>query len=125
MSAVLKRAKQFYCKAMTLEFVICLSLTLVIAVFCSFYQAYAFLLGTLIAFLPQIIFIYYVLFRKNAQKVTALYRGEGLKWLMTIVLMVVVLKTVTSLNMILFFTGYFLGLFCNGIFPIFLNRQTQ
>lgn len=125
MSAVLRRAKQFYCKAMTVEFVICLSLTLVISFGGSFYQAYSFFLGSLIAFLPQVIFIYYVFFRKNTQKVTALYRGEGLKWLMTIVLMVFVLKTVTSLNMILFFTGYFLGLFCNGIFPIFLNRQTQ
>ncbi|WP_170152434.1 ATP synthase subunit I [Vespertiliibacter pulmonis] len=110
---------------MIVEFVICLSLTLVIALCSSFHQAYSFFLGSLIAFFPQIIFIYYVLFRKNTQKVTALYRGEGLKWLITIVLMVFVLKTAISLNMMIFFAGYFLGLFCNGIFPIFLNRQTQ
>lgn len=125
MSAVLGRAKKFYCKAMTVEFVIFFSLALLIGLCSSFYQAYSFFLGCFIAFLPQIVFIYYVLFRKNTQKVTALYRGEGIKWLMTIVLMVFVLKTVTSLNMIFFFTGYFLCLFCNGIFPIFLNRQTQ
>lgn len=122
MSAVLKRAKNFYCKAMAVELVIFISIVLLLAVLRSSKDSISFLLGVLVSFLPQCVFIYWVFFRKNLQKVTAFYRGEGLKWLVTIVLMVLVLKMVT-LNMVLFFLGYFLCLFCNGVFPIFLNRQ--
>lgn len=128
MSAVLERTKRLYLKAMWVESVGLASVVLLCGVCVDFSAAFSLLLGGFASFLPFCLFVYWVFFRKsakNANKMTAFYRGEGLKWLATIVLMVAVLKGYPNLNVLAFFGGYFLCLVCNSLLPIVLKRQTQ
>lgn len=127
MSAVLQQTKQLYRKVMFVECCGVVSGALLVLLVQNVSAAFAFLLGGLSSFLPQCLFIFWVFFRKNTKntnKMAAFYRGEGLKWLATIVLMVAVLIGFPNLNVLLFFSGYFLFLICNGLLPIFLTQRT-
>lgn len=127
MSAVLKRTKKLYQKVMIVELVALVSISLLILFLQPIESTISFFLGGLASFLPQCVFIYWVFFRnvaKNANKMTAFYRGEGLKWLATIVLLVVMFKGYSSLNLVLFFSGYFVFLLCNSLLPIFIKART-
>lgn len=127
MSAVLESTQKRYRKVIGIELVLLVSLSLLISIGLSQWSGLSFSLGAFTSLLPQCLFIYWVFFRqkaKNANKITAFYRGEGLKWLATIVLMVIALKMVSTLNIALFFAGYFLFLLCNSLLP-FLVKVTR
>lgn len=53
---------------------------------------------------------------------TALYRGEGLKWLLTIVLVVASFKLMMNLNVLAFFIGYIMMLVFNNLIPFVLSK---
>lgn len=125
MSAVLDRTRTLYRKVMLLESGLLWLLSL--GIFCYAVEGgISFLLGGLASFLPFCLFAYWLFFRqsvaKKANKITAFYRGEGLKWLATIVLVVLGLKLYADLHIGLFFSGYFLFLVANSLLPIILKR---
>lgn len=128
MSAVLERTKRLYQKTMWVELAVLVSAFLLYGIFADFSAAVSFLLGGMASFLPFCLFVYWVCFRKkvnHGNKMTTLYRGEGLKWLATILLIVAVLKGYPNLNVFAFFCGYFLCLVCNGLLPMILRQQIQ
>lgn len=129
MSAVLALIKQQYLRVIRIELMLLVSLSLLIGISVEspLISAISFVLGALASLLPQCLFIYWVFFRKkakNSHKMATFYRGEGLKWLATIMLIVMALKGVSTLNLTLFFAGYFVFLLCNSLLP-FLVKATR
>lgn len=125
MSAVLGEAKQRYKSMLWAETVFLAVLCLAVWVVRSDYSL-SLLTGGLVALVPQVILVYWFFFRKlpaNVNKMSVFYRAEGLKWLATILFMVVVFKFFKSVHIVTFFTGYFVMLLCNSLFPLFLRRR--
>lgn len=123
MSKVLTQAKNRYQKAMMIE-LICL---VVFGLFVALWQgesAVDFSLGFISAFIPFCAFAYIVFFRKQdfSTKLTAFYRGEALKFILTIVLVGVSFEWLSISHFILFFIGFFVALVLNNIIPFLLNR---
>lgn len=121
MSAVISSAKQFYRRALGVEALVLASVAAVVEVFSGQSVGLSVFSGSVAAFLPHCLFVYWVFFRnsvKNPQKMTAFYRGEGLKWLATILLIVLAFKFLPNLNYLAFFAGYFLGLVGNIALPM-------
>lgn len=128
MSAVLERTKKRYFKVMKIALLALICGSGVIVLMQSLQVGLSFFLGGLASFLPQCLFIYWVFFRrtgKKTQKITAFYRGEGLKWLATIVLVVAMLKGIAELDTMLFFAGYFVLLLVNSLLPLIINGQAE
>ncbi|MDD7426050.1 MAG: ATP synthase subunit I [[Actinobacillus] rossii] len=124
MSFVVNQAKQHYRHVLVIELGIITLLTFIVLVF-KFDITLSFLFGLLSSFLPFCLFVYWIFFRyspKNQSKMTALYRGEGLKWLLTIVLVVASFKLIMNLNMLAFFIGYIMMLFFNNLIPFVLSK---
>lgn len=124
MSFVVNQAKQHYRHVLMIELGIITLLTFIVLVF-KFDITLSFLFGLLSSFLPFCLFVYWIFFRyspKNQSKMTALYRGEGLKWLLTIVLVVASFKLIMNLNMLAFFIGYIMMLFFNNLIPFVLSK---
>ena len=126
MSAVLNQTKKDYKYALGIELILmilCLLLLLVVEQGNTFFS---FILGSFASFLPHCCFVYWVFFRKfakNTNKMTAFYRGEGIKWLTTIILIVASFKIYSALAIKWFFVGYFLFLLLNIIVPICVKLQ--
>lgn len=124
MSAVIHKAQQQHRKTLIWEVCILVSLSL----FCLLWQfnvSLSFFAGAMSSFLPYVLFVYWIFFRKSAknrQQMTAFYRGEGLKWLATILLVVLSFKMIPDLHLVGFFVGYFLALCLNIALPIFINK---
>lgn len=128
MSAVLNQAKALYRKTLCVEAVLLAAATVFAMIANQQAVAFSLLFGGLSALLPHCLFVFWVFFRpqaKNANKMTAFYRGEGLKWLLTILLIVILFKSYTAMNFLAFFAGYFVMLLCNSLLPIGFQRQTQ
>ncbi|WP_373767566.1 ATP synthase subunit I [Glaesserella sp.] len=128
MSAVIHRTKQLYRKALSIEFTLFCVLTAGAALWHKADSVSSFFVGGMASFLPHCLFVYWVFFRKTSltlNKMTDFYRGEGLKWLATIVLIVVLFKFYTSLNYVFFFIGYFLMLLLNSLLPILYRLRTK
>lgn len=123
MSAILQQTQNLYKKVIFIEIGILVSISLLL-LFISIDDALSFFLGGFASLLPFCVFVYWVFFRKSQHnnKVHAFYRGEGLKWLVTIVFMIAVLKGYAQLNVLYFFGGYFLFLVCNSVFPMVCKR---
>lgn len=124
MSFVVNQAKQHYRHVLVIELGIIALLTFIVLVF-KFDITLSFLFGLLSSFLPFCLFVYWIFFRyspKNQSKMTALYRGEGLKWLLTIVLVVASFKLIMNLNVLAFFIGYIMMLFFNNLIPFVLSK---
>lgn len=121
MSAVLNQTKKNYKYALSIEFILMILCAVSLLVVGQGNTFFSFILGSFASFLPYCCFVYWVFFRKfakNANKMTAFYRGEGIKWLATIVLIVVSFKAYSSLDIKWFFIGYFVFLLLNIIVPI-------
>lgn len=126
MSAVLARTKQRYLRVIRIELMLLVSLSLLIGISVepALISAISFVLGGLASVLPQSLFIYWVFFRQDAKKshkMATFYRGEGLKWLATIIFIVMALKGVSALSVTLFFAGYFVFLLCNSLLPFWIK----
>lgn len=123
MSAVIQQTQHLYKKVIFVEFFVLVSISLLTFVK-GLTPAFSFFLGSLASLLPFCVFVFWVFFKahKNSNKMSAFYHGEGLKWLVTIVLMVAILKGYSGLNVPFFFGGYFLFLLCNSLLPIVLKR---
>ncbi|WP_150539444.1 ATP synthase subunit I [Actinobacillus vicugnae] len=126
MSAVINRAKLQYRKALFIEWFVILGLSFLFLMMRS-NSALSFFSGCLASFIPHCVFVYWVFFRNTAKdrtKMTAFYWGEGIKWLTAISLLIASLTLIPSLQILLFFSGYFLALFLNIFLPMLVSRQT-
>lgn len=127
MSAVINKAKSQYRRALGIE----VGVILAFAFFLFLYKGnitISFIAGTVSSFVPHAIFVYWVFFRNSAKdrtNMTAFYRGEGLKWLATILLIVGCFKLVFPMDFVWFFMGYFIVLLLNNMIPFLLSRFTH
>lgn len=124
MSFVIKRAKQHYARALNWEALILVASFVLWSLIKSEVRE-ALLLGMLASFVPHCFFVYWVFFRKlakNGRQVTAFYRGEAIKWALTILFIVASFKCTFALNVIEFFMGYFLAIGLNIALPPMLNK---
>lgn len=125
MSAVIQRAKKHYFISLIIE----ISLIILITLFCFIWQpdnVISFILGILSSFLPHSFFVYWFFFKNNQKtqtKITALYRGEGLKWALTILFIVGSFQLISELRPLGFFVGYMLGLVLNNLIPFLLSLR--
>ncbi|QPB41548.1 ATP synthase subunit I [Rodentibacter haemolyticus] len=121
MSKVIQQAKIQYQKAIQIEIVI----MLVFACFLAFGQirsALDFLYGFLSALLPFGLFVYIVFYRNLSAKLTALYKGEAIKFAFTIILIITSFKWLSVTNFVVFFSGFFIALMLNNLVPFLLRR---
>lgn len=128
MSAVLNQTKQLYRQALGLQSFIFLFITFGVAICGDVQTILSILFGQIAGFVPHCIFVFWVFFRANAKKqpkITAFYRGEGLKWLSAICLMTAVLLGYQEINHLVFFAGYLLALGANSIVPIILKLNVN
>ena len=124
MSQVLTQAKKRYQKAILLE----MGFILIFGALMSIWQwksAVDFCLGFFSAFLPFCAFIDLIFYRNQnlSTKLTALYRGEAIKFILTILFIVVSFKWLGVSQFFLFFTGFFMALVLNNLVPFLLNRS--
>ena len=125
MSAVINRAKSQYKQALKVEFFLLCVFALGVSLWKMNFN-FSFLGGALASFLPHLVFVYWVFFKKSAKnqsKMTAFYRGEGMKWLVTIILVLGCFKLIPALDVVLFFVGYFIALFLNNMIPFVLSKH--
>lgn len=123
MSRILSHAKKNYRKAIVIE-----SLLLVVFYLLIYgWQrqiAVDFSYGFLSAFLPFYTFIFIIFYRKQnfSTKLTALYRAEAIKFILTMVFIIIAIKWLFVINFIAFFVGFLLALVLNNIIPLILNK---
>ena len=89
-------------------------------------MAFSFLAGMSAAYLPHCLFVYLFFFHdlaKKKSKTTVLYRGEGLKWITTIMFITVCFKFISNLNLTVFFSGYILILILNNLIPFVIVKE--
>ncbi|NYA25647.1 ATP synthase subunit I [Haemophilus haemolyticus] len=123
MSRIIQQAKTQYRNAILIEIVI----MLVSACFFAFWQiksALDFLLGFFSALLPFSAFIYVVFYLKQqlTTKLTALYRGEAIKFVLTIILISISFRYLEVTKFLPFFSGFFMALMLNNFIPFLLRR---
>ncbi|TYA28542.1 ATP synthase subunit I [Aggregatibacter actinomycetemcomitans] len=125
MSIVLAQARAKYKKSIYIEFFVGLVLSSIIALLANTESAVDFCLGFFAAFIPFFIFVYVVFYRNQdlSKKLTALYRGEAIKFVLTILLIIFSFKWLSVTYFIVFFTGFFTALMLNNIIPFLLNRS--
>lgn len=125
MSAVLDKNKKLYSKVFIVEFAL---LLIGYALFALLQPALSlsFVLGALIAWLPQLVLVMYVFYLRAdspiADKANVLYQGEGIKVALMIILLLLVFINI-ELNPIVFFAGYFCFILLNNLLPFVLGRM--
>lgn len=123
MSRIIQQAKVQYQKAIFIEIVIMLLLACFFALW-QIKSALDFLFGFLSALIPFGVFVYVVFYRKQhlSTKLTALYKGEATKFVLTIVFISISFKYFSVTNFIIFFSGFFIALMLNNLVPFLLRR---
>lgn len=128
MSRILEKTKTLYRKVIFVElfFLFLSSLSLVI------YQGdygVSFLFGAMSSFIPQVLLIGYVFFRRNTQystnKVTVLYMGEILKFTLSIILIASVFIFYQTIHILSFFSGFIVFLSLNIVLPVYFYWQNS
>lgn len=128
MSAVLRQTKQLYQKALGIELILLFCIAGAVGIGLGLNRFISLLLGEIAALLPHCVFVYWVFFRQsviNPQNMTAFYCGEGLKWLTTIVVIVVAFKSYGAMHYVSFFCGFFFIILCNSLLPIALKWHSK
>ncbi len=128
MSAVLRQTKQLYQKVLFAEFILLACIAGIVGIWLGFNHFISFVLGEIAGLLPHCVLVYWVFFRKsviNPQSMSIFYRGEGLKWLTTIILIVVMFKSYSEMHYLAFFCGFFFMILCNSLLPIALKWHSK
>jgi len=70
------------------------------------------------------VFIYVVFYLKQqlTTKLTALYRGEAIKFVLTIILISISFRYLEVTKFLPFFSGFFMALMLNNFIPFLLRR---
>lgn len=130
MSAVINKAKQDYLRAIKIALAIFL-LSAVVVFMIQSNSVLPFILGGSVNLIAHCVFVYWIFYfsAKKTQQLTAFYKGEALKWAVTIILFIVMLKTnsatYSTMNFLVFFLGFFLMLMCNSLLPFVLAGLKQ
>lgn len=123
MSRILSQAKKNYKKAIMIE---CLLFGFFSLLICAWQvqSAVDFSYGFLSAFLPFCVFALIIFYNKQnlSTKLTALYRAEAVKFILTMVLIIIAFKWLFVINFIAFFVGFLLALVLNNLIPLFFNK---
>lgn len=124
MSTVITQTKNFYVKAIPV-FALILFVLSTVATMINSNVGVAFLGGCLSAFLPFCLSVYWVFFRQraNGTAVSVFYWAEGLKWVTTIILILLVFQFIES--HLAFFVGYFITLIGNTVLPFLMKRSSK
>ncbi|MDP8079455.1 ATP synthase subunit I [Phocoenobacter skyensis] len=125
MSAVINQAKQTYLKAIKITLYVLVVVAIGVGIV-RFNSLPSYILGTIASFIPHCLFTYWVFFRTASpkkQQITVFYMGEAIKWLATIVLLILVFKFYLKIDVIIFFLGYFLILICNSLVPFVVKTK--
>ncbi|TDQ57713.1 ATP synthase protein I [Mesocricetibacter intestinalis] len=127
MSLVLANTKRLYIKAFLVELLlIFICAGIVYLLFAHKFSS--FLLGSLIAFVPQIAFIGYALFIKShvpvENKAKVLYQSEGLKLALTVSFFILVFVCLKP-DFAGLFTGYFIFIILNNLLPLLFNLNSN
>ena len=125
MSRVLAQARAKYKKAILIELFFVVVLGSVIALLSNAQSVVDFCLGFFSAFIPFCVFVYVVFYcnQNLSKKLTTLYRGEAIKFVLTILLIIMAFKWLLVTYFIVFFTGFFVALMLNNIIPFLLNKS--
>lgn len=127
MSRVIQQAKKKYKMVLSIEFIILLA-SLFLLTFWQWKIALSFSLGIVAIFLPYCLFVWVVFFTKNQQlsnKITSFYRGEAIKFVSTIVLIVLAFRLYADMHIMAFFTGYFIAIILNNILPFLVSKYLK
>lgn len=122
MSVVINRSKKIYCKALLFESLFLLITAVLLAVWYKI-EVVSFGLGGISGFVPYCFFVYWIFFRqtgRQSNRLSAFYKGEIAKWIITIGLVSAIFLFYSELNTIAFFIGYFLSLLLNNLLPMCL-----
>ncbi|MFZ7240615.1 ATP synthase subunit I [Avibacterium avium] len=123
MSAIIKQVKKKYQVALSIELLVFIVIFAILSTSQSV-SAVSFLLGSLAIFVPHCLFVFLVFFikQKNNHKLTTFYRGGAIKFICTIIFIVLAFKFFAEMNYIAFFAGYFLGLLLNNLMPLMVSK---
>lgn len=125
MSLVFANTRSLYKKAFMLECFFIMLASLLVKCFFS-EQFISFVIGSFIAFIPQIAFIVYALYVKHQAPIThkakVLYQSEGIKLALTIILFVFSFSLL-QLKPLGLFVGYFIFIILNNLLPALLNLK--
>ncbi|MDO4429964.1 MAG: ATP synthase subunit I [Lonepinella koalarum] len=127
MSAIIKQAKKNYSKALIIEFLF-ISAVSFLGVFIEKHTGLSLLLGFLSAFLPYLLFVYWVFFKPftvSVNKLNIMYKGEALKWVVAIILIAFVFIFYKEMKILVFFSGYFVILAMNIVLPEIIKRVSK
>ncbi len=126
MSAIIKQAKRQYQFALGIELLVLLVIfSILIAL--QWNIAVSFVLGAISVFIPHCFFVAFVFFTKQryTNKLGAFYRGELIKFVFTIILIIIAFKLFLSINFVAFFAGYLLGLVLNNLLPFLISKYVR
>lgn len=125
MSAIISQTKTYYRRALMAFFVL-LSVISVAVVWINLSVAISFFSGSLASFLPFCLSVYWVFFRQRENKpiaVAEFYKAEGLKWGLTIILVIMSFKLLPVLHYLAFFAGYLFALLGSIVLPLWSKRS--
>ncbi|MDG2939172.1 ATP synthase subunit I [Bisgaard Taxon 10/6] len=126
MSRVIGQARQQYKKALIVELGGLMFFFLLLCLW-QWKSAVSFGLGFLSAFLPFAVFVLIVFFRKATYStgMTAFYRGEAIKFGLTVICIIACFKLFATMNFIVFFMGYFVALILNNLLPVLIGKKIK
>lgn len=123
MSAVMAKSQQLYKNVLLVTLLLAVGLTALLWGFGL--AARSFMLGCAVAWLSQLAFVVFLFARQRSlamnAKVKALYQAQGVKFGVTVVLFIIVLRTV-HVHAGAFFSGYLLIILCHGVLPFLLSK---
>lgn len=124
MSRILSQTKRNYIKALVVEAVLFVVFSLLVAIWQT-QSAVDFSYGFLSALLPFCAFVAIIFYSKQnfSTKLTALYRAEAVKFVLTMVFIIIAIKWLLVINFIAFFVGFLLALVLNNLIPLILNKN--
>lgn len=123
MSAIIKQVKKKYKIALSIELFIFIVIFAILTASQSI-RAVSFLLGSLAIFVPYCMFVFFMFFKKREKthQLKVFYRGGAIKFICTIIFIVVAFKSFPTINYVVFFMGYFLALLLNNLLPIMVAK---
>ncbi|MDG6895268.1 ATP synthase subunit I [Volucribacter amazonae] len=128
MSRILGNTRALYVKVILIEAILLAVFSLLLAIYQQHYGV-SFLFGAISSFIPQVLLIGFVFFREKSQyltnKTTALYQGEGIKFLLTMFMIALVFIFYQAINLVIFFIAFVFFLALNVVLPMILLIKQQ
>lgn len=126
MSAIIEQAKRKYKLALSIEFILILFVFFPLIVW-KWNLAVSFLLGTMSIFIPHCCFVYLMFFtaKEHIPRLKNFYRGEIIKFLLTIILVIFAFKGFEKMHFVAFFTGYLSSILLTNLVPFLVGKYVK